>query len=112
MLSAAKTRFAGDASVELITHNLDEPLPNLGSFDAVVSSFAIHHVTHDRKRYLYTEIGVALMNIPQPWVLSIDRTEWSSGQTRFNIFMLGIVHQGVAYPLVWTMLEKKGNFFQ
>ena len=23
--------------------------------------------------------------------------------------MLGIVHQGVAYPLVWTMLEKKGN---
>ncbi len=56
MLSAAKTRFAGDASVELITHNLDEPLPNLGSFDAVVSSFAIHHVTHDRKPSLYTEI--------------------------------------------------------
>lgn len=56
MLSAAKTRFAGNASVELITHNLDEPLPNLGSFDAVVSSFAIHHVTHDRKRSLYTEI--------------------------------------------------------
>lgn len=31
------------------------------------------------------------------------------GQTRFNIFILGVVHQGVAYPLVWTMLEKKGN---
>ena len=52
---------------------------------------------------------VALMNIPQPWVLSIDRTEWSFGQTRFNIFILGVVHQGVAYPLVWTMLNKKGN---
>jgi hypothetical protein len=52
------------------------------------------------------------MKIPQPWVLSIDRTEWSFGQTRFNIFILGVVHQGVAYPLVWTMLEKKGNFFQ
>ena len=23
--------------------------------------------------------------------------------------MLGLVHQGVAYPLVWKMLEKKGN---
>ncbi|HCF26095.1 MAG TPA: methyltransferase [Cyanobacteria bacterium UBA11049] len=56
MLSAAKNRFAGDASVELIAHNLDEPLPNLGSFDTVVSSFAIHHVTHERKRSLYTEI--------------------------------------------------------
>ncbi len=50
-----------------------------------------------------------LWNSCNPWVLSIDRTEWSFGQTRFNIFMLGVVHQGVAYPLVWTMLPKKGN---
>jgi hypothetical protein len=49
------------------------------------------------------------MGIPQPWVLSTDRTEWSFGQTRFNILMLGVVHDGVAYPLVWKMLEKKGN---
>lgn len=52
---------------------------------------------------------VALMEIPQPWVLSTDRTEWSFGQTRFNILMLGIIHKGVAYPVVWKMLEKKGN---
>ena len=58
---------------------------------------------------LIAKLIVALMKIPQPWVLSIDRTEWSFGQTRFNIFMLAIVHQGVAYPIVWTMLSKKGN---
>ena len=52
---------------------------------------------------------VGLMNIPQPWVLSLDRTEWSYGNTRVNIFMLGLVYQGIAYPLVWKMLEKKGN---
>ena len=49
------------------------------------------------------------MDIPQPWVLSTDRTEWSFGKTRFNILMLGIVHNGVAYPLIWEMLDKKGN---
>lgn len=52
---------------------------------------------------------MALMDIPQPWILSTDRTEWSFGNTRFNILMLGVVHNGVAYPVVWTMLNKKGN---
>ncbi|BAY20885.1 putative methyltransferase [Calothrix sp. NIES-2100] len=56
MLEAVKTRFAEDTTVQVITHNLDQPLPELGSFDAVVSSFAIHHLTHDRKLSLYTEI--------------------------------------------------------
>ena len=52
---------------------------------------------------------VSLMEIPQPWVLSIDRTQWSFGGTCFNIFVLGIVHNGVAFPVAWTMLDKKGN---
>lgn len=49
------------------------------------------------------------MNIPQPWVLSMGRTEWSLGLTRLNILMLGVVHHGVVIPLLWTMLDKKGN---
>lgn len=58
---------------------------------------------------LIAQAIVRIMDLPQPWVLSTDRTEWSFGKTRFNILMLGIVHNGVAYPIVWEMLDKKGN---
>jgi ubiquinone/menaquinone biosynthesis C-methylase UbiE len=58
MLEAAKKRFAGDAKTSIIAHNVDDPLLNIveGRFDAVVSSKAIHHLTHPRKRSIYAEI--------------------------------------------------------
>lgn len=57
MLGRLAARFGADASVEVIGHDLDTPLPpSLGRFDAVVSSFAIHHLVDQRKRALFEEV--------------------------------------------------------
>lgn len=60
----------------------------------------------------YSEIAqvvVTLIEIPKPWVLSIDRTTWEVGSVTINILTLGVVHQGVAFPLFWHLLDKRGN---
>jgi len=60
MLERLRARFAGDTCVDVVAHDLERALPPLGSFDAVVSSFAIHHLPHARKRALYEEVFAAL----------------------------------------------------
>ena len=56
MLDAARTRFGGEENIQLVEHDLVNPLPQLGRFGAVVSSMAIHHLEHERKRSLYAEV--------------------------------------------------------
>jgi len=60
MLDVLRETCCGDSKTSIVEHDLSAPLPELGKFDAVVSSFAIHHVTHERKRSLYREIFAAL----------------------------------------------------
>jgi tRNA (cmo5U34)-methyltransferase len=61
MLATLRDRFVKDSKVTVVAHDLSDPLPDLGKFDAVVSSFAIHHLVHNRKRSLYQEIFDALL---------------------------------------------------
>ncbi len=41
--------------------------------------------------------------------LSIDRTNWQWGKKHINILMLSITYKGIAIPLFWRLLDKKGN---
>jgi len=56
MLDAARRYLDGQERFTLVEHDLVEQLPELGSFDVVVSSFAIHHLEDERKRSLYGEV--------------------------------------------------------
>lgn len=41
--------------------------------------------------------------------LCLDRTNWKFGKTNINILMLSVAHKGVSFPIMWTMLPKRGN---
>lgn len=51
---------------------------------------------------------IKLLGLSPPFVISIDRTNWYLGETPLNILMLSLVYEGIAFPLLWTVLEKKG----
>lgn len=48
-------------------------------------------------------------NVPTPWVLSLDRTNWKLGKAELNVLMLCVVHRGIGFPLLWTVLNKDGT---
>jgi hypothetical protein len=41
--------------------------------------------------------------------LTMDRTNWQYGTKDINILMVGAVYKGIAIPIVWEILDKRGN---
>lgn len=78
MLERAEERFTKETSVTVFKHDLRRPLPakQLACFDAVVSSLAIHHLKHPRKRQLYKEV-FGLLN-PKGVFCNLDRVASST----------------------------------
>jgi hypothetical protein len=58
-------------------------------------------------------VVAALSGVKPPWDLSLDRTTWQPFPVAgprlpwINFLVLAIVHDGVAYPILWTLLPKK-----
>jgi hypothetical protein len=55
------------------------------------------------------QLVVALLGVAGPRTLTLDRTNWKFRKAELNLLVLGIVHQGIAYPVVWLALDKAGN---
>ena len=43
------------------------------------------------------------------WYLTMDRTNWQWGKSDINILTLAVVFKGIAIPIYWELLDKKGN---
>ncbi len=57
MLRRAEARFAADRRITVRHWDLADSIEPLGSFDLIVSGFAIHHLEDDRKQGLFAEIA-------------------------------------------------------
>lgn len=45
----------------------------------------------------------------EPWILCLDRTNWKLGKNNINILVLAVEWKGLAIPILWKLLPKKGN---
>lgn len=61
MLERARHRFTGDRRVSVREWDLSRSIEPLGTFDVIVSGFAIHHLHDDRKRSLFAEVARRLV---------------------------------------------------
>jgi hypothetical protein len=52
---------------------------------------------------------MVLLPIHDNFVLTMDRTNWKFGSVNINILMLGIAYKGIAFPVMWKLLPKRGN---
>ena len=59
--------------------------------------------------HLIANIVFSLLPQKPPYKLSLDRTNWKFGKTDINILMLSVCYKGVALPILWTLLPKRGN---
>jgi SAM-dependent methyltransferase len=74
MLRRAHEQYDEVEGVEILEHDLDQPLPrSLSQVDVIVSAFAIHHLHDQRKRALYEEVFAHL--VPGGTFLNLEHVD-------------------------------------
>jgi len=58
---------------------------------------------------LIARLIFAMLPHKPPYRLAMDRTNWKFGETNINILTLTIIHDGISFPILFSMLDKRGN---
>lgn len=88
-----------------IAHGLNGHAAPASNYRRVQRFFA----TFELDYVLMAQVMLHLLPARHRWVVTMDRTIWHFGGLPINILLVGLVYRGVAFPLFWTVLSKKGN---
>lgn len=86
-----------------------------GAFDSTVDrSSSLRRIQRFMADYLLDTDLIArlifsLLPHNGPYILSMDRTNWKFGESNINALVLAIVYDGVAFPILYSLLDKRGN---
>lgn len=91
---------------ERLSQGFDNPVGLNSNLRRIQRFFASFSLESD----LIARLLFKLIPFKGPYRLTLDRTNWKFGQININILVLGVIYQGVAFPLLWTFLgDKRGN---
>lgn len=65
--------------------------------------------TFDISPALIPQLVARLLPLGPRWVLCLDRTNWQLGTRNLNFLVLAVAYHGIAIPLYWSLLDKRGN---
>lgn len=90
-LTEIATAFPGTAEIESHYKRIQRFFKQVDIKPSMIATFVVAFLPYDT------------------YTLSIDRTNWMFGCFNINFLVLSVVHEGIAFPLFWSFLHKKGN---
>ena len=102
ILAMIHTKTVNLVDISLDLNGEAKPESNYRRIQRFFKDFTIDHLTIARLMLL-------LLPPREAFVVVMGRTNWRFGKLDINILMIAIAHNGVAFPIVWTLLPKAGN---
>ena len=103
MIALLKIRTINLAEIATAFPSKANPESRYRRIQRFISSYHIDF--HVVARFIMTMFGFLSSN----YYLTMDRTNWKWGKKNINILVLAVAYKGIAIPIYWVLLNKRGN---
>ena len=55
------------------------------------------------------QVALALLASKSDFIIAIDQSNWKFEPLEINILLAAVVYRATAFPLLWMLIDKKGN---